>query len=196
VDEEVRVIEAALDLYEKATMGQPSPSEKDGEGATPRTDAVDGGRTAFSLDKTPLEAMRELARQLERELAQTCLERNAARNVLARAIERERLANMRATEWEEAAQSAQRALAEQIALAHNLAVDALRGPQSATGRSALNPAAAWPFPDPRDRRLKAALKEWDEQWGDTARNDPYASPWDRELGQALAAADNCNKEKP
>jgi hypothetical protein len=66
---------------------------------------------------------------------------------------------MRATEWEEAAQSAQRALAEQIALAHNLAVDALRGPQSATGRSALNPAAAWPFPDPRDRRLKAALAE-------------------------------------
>jgi hypothetical protein len=45
--------------------------------------------------------------ELERELAQTRLERDAARNVLARAIDRERLANMRATEWEEAAEAAQ-----------------------------------------------------------------------------------------
>jgi hypothetical protein len=69
---------------------------------------------------------------MERDLAQTRLERDSARNVLARAIEHERLANMSATEWEEAAQSAKRELAEQIALAHKLAVDALRGPQSAT----------------------------------------------------------------
>jgi hypothetical protein len=37
------------------------------------------------------------------------LERNSARNVLVRAIERERLANMRATEWEEAAEAARSA---------------------------------------------------------------------------------------
>jgi hypothetical protein len=117
----------------------PAPSEKPREGATPRTEAADtliqhqdwcGYQGPSSYER-----MREHARQLERELAQTRLELDSARNVLARAIEHERLANMRATEWEEAAQSAQRALAEQIALAHNLAVDALRGPQSASENS-------------------------------------------------------------
>jgi hypothetical protein len=51
--------------------------------------------------------LEEDAERLEQELAQACLERDSARNVLARAIEHERLANMRATEWEEARDAAQ-----------------------------------------------------------------------------------------
>jgi hypothetical protein len=70
--------------------------------------------------------------ELERELAQTRLERDAARNVLARAIDRERLANMRATEWEEAAEAAQKLAAhyEQSYIA--LDVHMRNCPQSAT----------------------------------------------------------------
>jgi hypothetical protein len=83
--------------------------------ATPRADALYRvcGKCGMGF------VLEEDAERLEQELAQACLERNAARNVLARAIERERLANMRATEWEEAAEAA----------------------RSATGRSALSEIA-------------------------------------------------------
>jgi hypothetical protein len=74
------------------------PLEKPREGATPRTDAALGGYEHLNPN------IIDFARQLEHELQQTRLEHDSARNVLARAISRERLANMRATEWEEAAQ--------------------------------------------------------------------------------------------
>lgn len=41
-----------------------------------------------------------------------------------------------------------------------------------------------PQPGPNERLL-AALKNWDEEWGEVARHDSYAAPWDRELGQAI-----------
>jgi hypothetical protein len=82
-----------------------APSEKLQPSATPRADALYRvcGKCGMGF------VLEEDAERLEQELAQACLERNAARNVLARAIERERLANMRATEWEEAAEAAQSA---------------------------------------------------------------------------------------
>jgi hypothetical protein len=84
-----------------------APGEKHGEGATPRTDAVcDTPIMGTACTPHKWDKLQEHARQLEQELSQACLERDSARNVLGRAIERERLANMRATEWEEAAQSA------------------------------------------------------------------------------------------
>lgn len=36
-------------------------------------------------------------------------------------------------------------------------------------------------------RLERALKRWDREWGEVARNDPYAAPWDRQLGNAIMA---------
>ena len=36
------------------------------------------------------------------------------------------------------------------------------------------------------KRLASALREWDRQWGNVARNDPYAAPWDRRLGEAIS----------
>jgi hypothetical protein len=98
-----------------------APGEKNGKGATP-----------VRAKATKIILLESKVRQLERELAQACLERNAARNVLARAIDRERLANMRATEWEEAAEAAQKLAAhyEQSYIA--LDVHMRNCPQSAT----------------------------------------------------------------
>jgi hypothetical protein len=100
--------------------------EKNGKGATP-----------VRAKATKIILLESKVRQLERELAQACLERNAARNVLARAIDRERLANMRATEWEEAAEAAQKLAAhyEQSYIA--LDVHMRNCPQSATAANEL-----------------------------------------------------------
>lgn len=35
------------------------------------------------------------------------------------------------------------------------------------------------------RLLQSALREWEKQWGNVARNDSYAAPWDRKLGKAI-----------
>lgn len=31
-----------------------------------------------------------------------------------------------------------------------------------------------------------ALKHWDSEWGDIARNDPYAAEWDSRLARAYS----------
>jgi predicted metal-binding protein len=64
--------------------------------------------------------------ELERELAQTILERDAARNVLALAIERERLATMRADQAEEARDAAREIANEATLLLEGQAVPSAR----------------------------------------------------------------------
>jgi hypothetical protein len=93
-------------LYDTES-GLPANAEKPQQG-TPRTDAVcDTPIMGTACTPHKWDKLQEHARQLERELAQTRLERDSARNVLARAIERERLANMRADQAEEAREAAQ-----------------------------------------------------------------------------------------
>jgi hypothetical protein len=48
--------------------------------------------------------------------------------------------------------------------------------------------------DGPNARLEAALKNWDEEWGEVARNDSYAAPWDRELGLALQGRRDATSE--
>jgi hypothetical protein len=117
--------EGSTTTVEPVSNATPSPTEKPREGATPRTkreclaSVVEelnlDVRDPFTLILANAFALDDLRRQLELELSQTRLERNSARNVLVRAIERERLANMRATEWEEAAEAARSAIGPRTA---------------------------------------------------------------------------------
>jgi hypothetical protein len=95
-------------LYDTES-GLPANAEKPQQG-TPRTDAVcDTPIMGTACTPHKWDKLQEHARQLELELSQACLERDSARNVLARAIERERLANMRADQAEEARDASQSA---------------------------------------------------------------------------------------
>jgi hypothetical protein len=97
-------------LYDTES-GLPANAEKPQQG-TPRTDAVcDTPIMGTACTPHKWDKLQEHARQLELELSQACLERDSARNVLARAIERERLANMRADQAEEARDASQSATA-------------------------------------------------------------------------------------
>ena len=84
-----------------------APSEKDGESTASRCPSC--GQQMRGTDW--VDRMLADNARLEQELTQACLERDSARNVLARAISNERLANMRADQAEEAREAAQSAAA-------------------------------------------------------------------------------------
>ena len=102
----------------------PSPSEKDGESTASRCPSC--GQQMRGTDWVD-RLLADNAR-LKLELTQACLERNSARNVLARAIELERLANMRADQANGELDAAKRELAianlkNASSLANNLCPD-------------------------------------------------------------------------
>jgi hypothetical protein len=139
------------------------------------------------------------------------LERDAARNVLARAIDRERLANMRATEWEEARDAAQRELAEAKERAAEWArskgeilamYENLKVAQSATApteilREALKRIARWHGEFPPATSRNGEPSTYGTQYGSNGERDYMRQLALDALAKAreLAAADNTSRRE-